>query len=148
MSITNMGGTFSVSTTNENTTLDATGFEALTYTAVGNIGNMGDTGISQNAVSYSTWDQPVLQKGKGEANAGDPTIEFLDAPSAGMTLMLAAAAFDDTDNRAFKIEWADGTIEYNRGLVMGPTRPKGGNEDFKRLVFSLGMQQPPVLTTP
>lgn len=145
MSITNMGATFSVSTTVQNTDLDAAAFGLLTYTAIGNVGNIGDTGISQNAVSYSTWDRPVLQKGKGEADAGDPTVEFLDASSAGMDLMLAAAAFSDTDNRAFKIEWPDGSIEYNRGLVMGPSRPKGGNEDFKRVVFSLGLQQPPVL---
>lgn len=143
MSITNLGGTFAISTTAQNETLTLSEFEGLTYTEVGNIGNIGDTGISQNAVSYSTWDQPVLQKGKGEANAGDPTIEFLDVASAGMDLMLAAASFDDPDNRAFLITWPDGSKEYNRGLVMGPTRPKGGNEDFKRLVFTLGMQQPP-----
>lgn len=143
MSITNLGGTFAVSTTTVNADQTLSEFEGLTYTEVGKVGNIGDTGISQNAVSFSTWDQPVLQKGKGEADAGNPELEFLDEPSAGMDLMLAAAAFDDADNRAFRIQWPDGSKEYNRGLVMGPTRPKGGNEDFKRVVFTLGLQQPP-----
>ena len=143
MSITNLGGSFSISTTAVNADQTLSEFEALTYTPVGSIGNIGDTGISQNAVSYSTWDRPVLQKGKGEADAGSPTLEFLDVPSAGQDAMLAAASFDDANNYAFLIEWPDGSKEYNRGLVMGPARPKGGNEDFKRLVYTLGLQQPP-----
>jgi len=143
MSITNLGGTFGISTVAQNDDLTLSEFEGLTYTSVGSIGNIGDTGINQNAVSYSTWDRPVLQKGKGEADAGSPTLEFLDVPSAGQDAMLAAAAFDNADNFAFVIEWPDGSKEYNRGLVMGPTRPKGGNEDFKRLVYTLGLQQAP-----
>ena len=64
--------------------------------------------------------------------------------SAGMTAMLAAADVSVTDSYAFKITWADGSIEYNRGVVTGPRRPKGANEDFKRVSFRLGLSQQPV----
>lgn len=142
--ITNQGAIFSISSTAANSDLDESGFEALTYVPVPNLSTMGDTGVSQNLVSYPTWDRQVLCKGKGQADAGDPTVEFGDSPSTGMTAMIAAGAVDNPDNYAFKIEWPDGSIEYNRGLVTGPQYLKGGNEDFKRVLFSLGLQQAPV----
>lgn len=140
---TNMAGKFYISTTVQNNDLTLSQFQALTWVPVANMGNMGDTGVSQNVVTYSTWDRNVLCKGKGEADAGTADVEFLDVPSAGIDLMLAAAAVNNQGNYGFKVEWSDGSAEYNRGLVTGPARPKGGNEDFKRLVFTLGMQQEP-----
>lgn len=142
--VTNFGGTFAISTTAANADLTQSGFEALTYTQVPNLGSHGDTGVTQNVVSYSTWDRNVVSKGKGEADAGSPTLEFLDITSAGLDLLLAAADVDDNNSYAFKLTWADGSVEYNRGIVTGPTRPKGANEDFKRLSFTLGLNQVPV----
>lgn len=146
--ITNQGGTFAISTTTANADLDESGFSALTYVEVPGLSTSGDTGVTQNVVSYPTWDQQVVCKGKGMADAGDPTLEFVDAPSAGMSAMLAAAEVDNQDNYAFRYTWADGTVEYNRGLVTGPQYLKGGNEDFKRIAFTLGLQQPPVVVAP
>ena len=145
---TNFGGKFSISTTTQNDDLNEAAFAALTYTQVPNIGNFGDTGVSQNIVSYSTWDRNVICKGKGEADAGSPDVEFLDVESPGMDLLLTAASVNNQNNYAFKIEWADGQIEYNRGIVTGPTRMKGGNEDFRRISFNLGLQQEPVVVYP
>lgn len=142
--ITNFGGIFSISTAAAPDDLDLSGFAALTYTEVPNIGNHGDSGVNQNVVSYSTWDRNVASKGKGEADAGSPTAEFLDIASAGMTLLLAAADVDDASSYAYKILWPDNSIEYNRGIVTGPQRLKGGNEDFKRLQFTFGFSQVPV----
>lgn len=140
---TNFGGKFFISDSavNEDQTLSE--FEGLSYVQVSGLVTSDPTGITQNVNSDSVWDRPVVCKGKGEANAGDPNIEFQDTPSAGMDLMLAAAEHDNTDNFAFKFLWADGSEEYNRGLVTGPQRSKGGNEDFKHLTFTLGLQQPP-----
>lgn len=141
---TNFGGKFYISTTAQNEDLNQSQFANLTYEEVPNLGTHGDTGVSQNIISYSTWSRNVICKGKGEADAGSPDVEFLDVASAGMDLMLAAASVNNQNNYAFKIEWTDGSIEYNRGLVTGPTLMKGGNEDFKRVSFNLGLQQEPV----
>lgn len=141
---TNIGAVFSISDTPENDDLDLAGFQGLTYIEVPGMGTMGDTGVSQNIVSYSTWDNRVLCKGKGEADAGSPDLEFLDAPSAGIDAMDAAAAVDNQNEYAFRVVWADGFVEYNRGLVTGPTYMKGSNEDFRRRGYSLGMNQEPV----
>ena len=140
---TNFGGTFYIATTASNDDLTLSEFEGLSYTEVPNLVTSDPTGITQNVVTDSTWDRPVVCKGKGEANAGDPNVEFQDTASAGMTLMETAAAYDNTDSYATKFVWADNSEEYNRGLVTGPQRTKGGNEDFKHIIFTLGLQQPP-----
>jgi hypothetical protein len=58
-------------------------------------------------------------------------------------------------NYAFKIERNDKpsldgtpTIIYNRGLVTGPKRPLGRNEDFDLEVFTLGLNQREVVVDP
>jgi hypothetical protein len=140
---TNFGGKFYISDTATNLDLTLSEFTGLTWVEIPNLVTSDPTGVTQNVVSDSTWDRPVVCKGKGEANAGDPNIEFQDVPSPGMDLLLAAAAYDNTDNYSFKFVWADASEEYNRGLVTGPQRTKGGNEDFKHVIFTLGLQQPP-----
>jgi hypothetical protein len=145
--ITNFGGTFSVTAIAANADVaDAAAYALLVYTEVPNIGSHGDSGVSQNVVSYSTWDRNVTSKGKGEADAGSPTVEFLDVDSPGMVIMLANADVNNANSYAFKVEWPDGSIEYNRGIITGPMRMKGGNEDFKRLTFNLGFSQQPIIT--
>jgi len=142
--ISNFGATFSVSTTPQNTDLTESEFSGLTYTPVPGVITHGDTGVQQNIITQSTWDRPVVCKSKGEANAGDGDISFVDAPSAGMDLLKAYAAHDNTNSYATKVEWADGSIEYNRGLFTGPQNNKGGNEDFKQKTFTFGYVQVPV----
>jgi len=143
--ITNFGGIFSVTAIAANVDVaDLSAYEALVYTEVPNVGSFGDTGVSQNVVSYSTWDRNVASKGKGEADAGSPAVEFLDVASAGMAILLTNADVDNANSYAYKIEWPDGTTEYNRGVVTGPMRMKGGNEDFKRLSFTFGFSQSPI----
>jgi len=140
---TNFGGKFYISDSAVNLDQTLSEFTGLTWVEIPNLVTSDPTGVTQNVVSDSTWDRPVVCKGKGEANAGDPNVEFQDVASPGMDLLLAAAAYDNTDNYAFKFVWADTSEEYNRGLVTGPQRTKGGNEDFKHVIFTLGLQQPP-----
>jgi len=140
---TNFGGQFFIADAPSNVDLTLSEFLGLTFVEIPNLVTCDPTGVTQNIVTDSTWDRPVVCKGKGEANAGDPNIEFQDLPSAGMDLFEAAAAFDNTNNYAFKFVWADASEEYDRGLVSGPQRTKGGNEDFKHVIFTLGLQQPP-----
>jgi len=54
-------------------------------------------------------------------------------------------------NFAFKIVRNDApsggtpTIIYNRGLVTGPRRPMGRNEDFDLEIFTLALQQEEII---
>jgi hypothetical protein len=129
----------------QNADLNQAGFEALTWLEVSQIGSVGETGTSTNVVSYDTLDTDVTQKGKGISNAGDPEIECARVGADLGQIAMRTAALT-TDSYAFKYELdnsagANGTTYYNRGLITGPSRSNGGNEDFDLETYTLGLNQ-------
>jgi len=143
---TNAGSKLFICVTPQNEDLTATEFAALAYIQVKKVGSVGERGINTNIVTYDTWDTLVALKGKGITNAGDPPVEVAeDLTDPGQIAMRAAGAPDVPDAYAFKVERADGSIEYLRGLVAGPNTPGGRNEDFVLNTYVLGLNQPPVV---
>jgi hypothetical protein len=153
---TNAGSKLYVCATAQQADLDATAFAALTWVEVKGVGNHGETGSTTNIVTYDTWGDDVVQKGKGLTNAGDPEIEcaFIAADPGQIILRTAA---ETKLNYAFKIVGTDvpdadpestPTIRYNRGLVTGPRNPNGRNEDFQLDVFTLGLNQKQIRVLP
>lgn len=144
---TNSQSKLYICSTPQPTDLDATGFAALTWVEIKGVGEVGETGADTNILTYDTWDTKVAQKAKGITDAGSPEIELArNSADAGQDAIRAAALTNL--NYAFKIEKNDkltvggtNTIVYNRGLVTGPKRPNGRNEDFDLEVFTLGLQQ-------
>lgn len=139
----------------QNTALDQSGYEALTWTEITGIGSRGETGRSTNVLTYDTWDTTVVQKAKGMTDAGSPEIELARIPTdPGQIILRAAAAVGNNNSYAFKELRADGTTPtngtciYNRGLVGGPKRPGGRNEDFDLEVFTLMFQQEEIVVNP
>lgn len=130
----------------EDSDLLIAGYEGLYWTQVKGVGNHGETGSTTNILNYDTWDTTVTQKAKGITNAGDPEIELARIPTDPGQIALRAAALLN-NNFAFKIVRNDApqggtpTILYNRGLVTGPKRPNGRNEDFDLEMFTLGLNQ-------
>lgn len=146
MAHANAGMVISICTTPQPADLDQTGFEALTYVPIGGVGTLGETGTQTNILTYDTLDTTVTQKDKGNENAGDPAVECAhDYNDAGQVALRAAALTGD--KYAVKIEHNDGgtgftnTIRYQRGLVLEPTHPNGGSEDFQLDVFTLALVQ-------
>lgn len=153
---TNAGRKVYISSVPVPTNIDATAFGALNWVLIGGVGNHGETGSTTNILSYDTWDDDVVQKGKGMTNAGDPEIEVAYKPTdAGQVLLRSAA--DGNFNWGFKIEGTDApnadvdskpTIRYNRGLVAGPRQPNGRNEDFDLEIYTLGLQMKQITVPP
>ncbi|GAA2867473.1 hypothetical protein GGQ99_001288 [Aminobacter niigataensis] len=134
--------------------LNQAAYEALTWIEVSNVGAVGEAGTNTNIVSYDELSTDVTQKGKGIANAGDPTIECARNPTDPGQLALRAAAKTNF-NYAVKFEDKDAptanhtnSVYYNRGLVTGPTRPNGRNEDFILEVFTLALNQREIVVDP
>lgn len=125
--------------------VNAAAWAALSWVQVSQVGEVGEMGVQENMLSYDTWDTDVVQKQKGMKNAGDPTVEVARSSTDNGQIALRAAA--KTKLRyGFKIErnnapevGGTGLIFYNYGLVAGPTRPMGRNEDFDLEVFTLGL---------
>lgn len=150
----NAGGKVYICTTAQASDLDQTGYEALTWVEIKGIGSHGETGSSTNILTYDTWDTTVALKAKGITDAGSPEIEVARiSTDAGQDALRAAAATNL--NYAFKMVKNDkltgggtGTVLYNRGLVAGPKRPHGRNEDFDLEVFTLALQQVEIVVDP
>lgn len=150
MARTNIGGKFYIAVDSSNdpdpqaNDLAGSEFAALAWLQVPNMNNLGDTGVNQNLVSYSTWDNTLVTQLKGEASGNQAEVRFLDETSTGLTALKSAASVSDNNNYAFKVDWPDGSIEYNRGVVSAPSYPKGANEDFAEAVFTIAFNQEPV----
>ena len=138
---TNAGKTYEVSTTAENADLDQAAFALLTYTEIGNVGTFPEYGEMANIAEYKTAKGTLKGKGAPQYGGGDLECarEFADA---GQVLLRTYAQTDN--NYAFKVTHADGSIDYLRGIVAGPMRPQGGDEDFEVEKYSLGFNQKPV----
>lgn len=152
---TNAATKIYVCATAQNDDLDQTAYEALTWVEVKGIGSRGEAGRNTNLVNYDTWDTEVTQKAKGVTDAGSPELELARIPDdAGQVILRTAAAVGNNNNYAFKEVRADApvggtpTILYNRGLVTGPKRPGGRNEDFDLEVFMLGFNQSELVVDP
>lgn len=158
----NAGRKFYIATTAPNgstpeaqgSVLNQTAFEALDWTEVQFVGSIGQTGLESNILTYNTLGTTVAQKGKGIANAGDPDIEVAREPTDPGQIAMRVAG-KTRYFYAFKIEDADApdvtysnTIYYNRGLVSGPFRPNGRNEDFILETFRLALVQDEIVVDP
>lgn len=143
-----------IATVAQNDELVQADYEALTWVEIKGIGSHGETGVTTNILSYDTWDTDVTQKAKGITDAGSPEIELARIALDPGQLLLRNAANNNL-NYAFKMvrndpitEGGVGTILYNRGLVVGPRRPHGRNEDFDLEVFTVGLQQREIVVAP
>lgn len=145
-----------VCATPQNVDLIQVDFEALTWVEVKGIGSHGEAGSSTNILTYDTWDTVVMQKAKGITDAGSPELEVARLPyDAGQAILRTAAADTAGNNYAFKMVRNDPvvvgnapTIIYNRGIVTGPRRPFGRNEDFDLEIFTFGFNQKEVVVNP
>lgn len=134
----------------QNTDLSQVAYEALVWLEVKQMGSHGETGTSVNVLTYDTWDTTVAQKAAGIANAGDPEIELarLSTDPGQIALRTAASAANRTNNFAFKLVHANGTVRYNRGIVLGPRSPNGRNEDFILEVYTFALNQEQITAEP
>lgn len=145
---------FFISTTVQPVDLDRAGYEALTFVEVKKVGSHPESGTTDNIISYDTLDQEVTDKAKGIADAGGGELELSRVHDDPGQIALRAAAKTNF-NYAFKTEYDDApdptmsnTILYNRGLVSGPRRPGGRNEDFILESFTLAFVQIEVEVAP
>ena len=155
MANTNAASKWYVCATPQNSNLTEADYASLTWVLISKVGSVGETGKSTNILTYNTWDTEVADKAKGITDAGSPTIEVArDPDDAGQEILRQAGAVGNNNKYAFKEVRADGplggtgTIFYNRGVVGGPTRPNGQNEDFDVEQFAIGFVQEEIIVKP
>lgn len=107
-------------------TFNEAGFEALTYTEIGEITDIsGEIGRVYNLVTHNPLATRATRKYKGSYNSGSVTIAIaIDEVDAGQILVEAALTSDAA--YSFKLVLQDGSVRYFRAMVMSfPITPGG-----------------------
>lgn len=101
-------------------TYNKTGFEALTFTEIGEVSEMGEFGRQYNLVTFNTLGDRRTVKRKGSYNDGTIACQMARVPDdAGQTILTTAVNSDAS--YSIKIELQDGTIFYTTAQIMSYT---------------------------
>jgi hypothetical protein len=123
-------------------------YEALTWTEVKEIENLGDFGDESSSVTFASLSDARVRKLKGARDAGTMAIVVgRDPLDAGQQAMIAA---EKTNFQyPFKIVAADNpsagytpTTFYFQGLVMSARNAAGANDNVVRTTFNVGVNTP------
>lgn len=100
-------------------TFDEAGYEALTYTEIGEIEKIGTIGATTAKVEFTPL-KGGKQKHKGSTDFGSlqPSLAH-DDEDAGQTLLRTASEPGNNAKYSFKVTYPDGAIRYFQGRVFG-----------------------------
>ena len=92
-------------------TYNQVGFEALTFTEIGEVTDMGEFGKTYNVVTHMRIADRQVVKRKGSYNNGTMALQMARVPSdEGQAILVAAV--DSDDSYSFKLELQDGSVLY------------------------------------
>jgi hypothetical protein len=98
-------------------TFNVAGYGALTFSAVGEITDLGEFGREYALVTHNPIGSRGTQKFKGSFNEGTMNLSLgLDTEDAGQVLMKAASLSDNL--YSFEVETQNGDIYYFQAMVM------------------------------
>lgn len=113
---TSAGSTLAI-TSSAPATFDSTGYNALTYTNIGEITDLGELGREYALVNHSPLGDRRVKKFKGSYHSGSISLQFgRDFTDAGQILLDTASTNDNT--YTFRITLQDGKKLYFTGMVM------------------------------
>ena len=102
-------------------TYDASGYAALSPSAVGEITGIPEFGGQAATVEHTPLADGIVQKFHGAINYGSLSVPLaLDIADAGQVIL--AAAFASRNRIAFEIETPDGAFMYFSGKVMSQVK--------------------------
>lgn len=111
-------------------TEDQTGYEALTFTKVGQIIQIGEIGGSWNNATATLLETGKIIKRKSSRDFGDLSMQMLrETSDAGQVIMNAAE--DSYNPYSIKVLEPDGTANYSQALVNSYTTNTNTAEDLK-----------------
>ena len=123
---TSAGTTLAVSA-NAPATYDTVGFQALTFTDVGEVTDMGEYGPTYEVVTHNPLNTRRTVKRKGTVNDGAISMQIgRDPTDAGQVILIAGVdgAAKDTVH-SFEVTLQDGTIQYFTGQIYSYTTNVG-----------------------
>lgn len=117
MSVRTSAGTTIGISSSAPATFNATGYDALTFTSIGEVTDLGEFGREYNLVTHNPLASRGTVKKKGSFNEGTTTVAVgLDTDDAGQILVKTASTSDS--DYYFKITTQNGDIYYFAAQVM------------------------------
>lgn len=134
--MTSAGTTLGISA-GQPATFDEAGFEALTFSSIGEVTDIqGNVGRTYNVVTHMPLATRATQKYKGSYNSGSATITLAtDADDAGQVLVAAALTSDTA--YSFKITRQDGSVRYFQAMVTAFPETFGGTDAIDQRTITL-----------
>jgi hypothetical protein len=103
---------------------DATGFEALTFSTIGEVTDLGEFGREYSLVTHNPLGDRQTVKRKGSYNDGSISMTVARTPDdAGQTIL--QTALDSDENFSFNVTLQDGTELYFQAQVLSYTTNVG-----------------------
>jgi len=127
-------------------TYDAAGYGAttITYTAIGQIENFGNHGVTATVTEFTPIDTAVVAKIKGSKNYGSMDLTLGALPSdAGQDIVETAA--ESSAHYTIKITYADTSIHYLDVLVFKFEDAGGTVNDVHKKNISFAICRKPVI---
>jgi len=132
---TSAGTTIAVSASTP-ATFDGTGYNALSWTAVGEVVNLGEFGREYNVITHNPVGTRGTVKKKGSFNEGQIALQVgLDTDDAGQILLKAAAASDN--DYSFRITTQNGDKYYFQAQVSSFKVGVGSVDDITSATINL-----------
>lgn len=124
---TNTGITFSV-VQEAPATIDAVGFETLTFVEVGEVTEVPEYGPNTEVVTHQPLATGITEKYPGFTDNGSLAISMgQDFSDEGQTILLESQELANKGAvYSFKVEFNDGTIDYFTGGIFSYTTNPGG----------------------
>jgi len=143
MAIQTSAGTILYASASLPATYDQTGYEALSWSAVGEVTEIPAFGSVYNLITHSPLGERRVVKKKGSVNDGSMTLNFAaDAADAGQGV-LKTAHTSDTEI-SVKITYPDGEDDYFTALVMGYQVNPGNVDSIKSDSVTMELVTAPV----
>ncbi len=115
---------------------DAAGYNALTWTNIGEITELGEVGATSNLITHNPVADKITRKLKGSRNFGSMNLSMArDTGDAGQTLLRAAAAADGL--YSFRLTLQNGAKLYFRALTMSAVTSVSGVDSITALTANL-----------
>jgi hypothetical protein len=108
-------------------TFDDAGYAALTYVAVGEVGDLGEFGGTREVVTFTPVDTGIVAKRPGSVDYGQMTLQIArDAADVGQIALQSAFDGAEAGNlHSFKLLDRNGDILYYTGIVSSFTYNAG-----------------------
>lgn len=127
-------------------TYDAAGYGAtsITYTAIGQVENYGNHGVTATITEFTPVDTAIVAKMKGSKNYGTMTLMVGSIPTDAGQVILKAAS-ESNNHYSAKLTYPDGEIHYLDVLVAKHEFQDGSVNDAMKVSVDLAICRAPVI---